>query len=180
MKKSVESKEPEKKNERREKMLAELAAVAVVVFAVYIGYKSYVRYKAEGAKKEKTTREDKDVWFQKKIEEIEKREYPKFLSYKLYVQSEIQGLPHNIIKKLEEKYGLRTDIPALDLGELKYDPEFQKSLKKRMEKEPEIMNKFPSTGSIPLDYKFFLSKKAEVEAIKIIDETIKGEAIETE
>ena len=61
------------------------------------------------------------------------------------------------------------------MGTLKYYPEFREILKERMKKEPEVLRKFPSTGSVTVDYNYFLNKKAELEAARIIDELLKSE-----
>jgi len=113
----------------------------------------------------------KNVDYDKLVEEIIKKKYPEFLSFRLYSKSRIYRLPKELTQKLKLKYGLQKNEPKLELGSYKWDPEFQKALKRRMEQEPGILKLIPPIDEIT-DFDNFLNKKAELEAERIIKELL--------
>lgn len=153
---------------RRGKMLFEAVVIALLCYGAYKLYEDYVSKEEANQNKEKKD----DSFYRRKIEKIEQREYPKFLSYNLYLETKIRQLPEEIVSKLKQKYQLRADRPIIDFGDLKYDTVFKNLLKERIEQEPEIVNLIQNTGSILVNFDSFLNKKAELEAKRIIDELV--------
>ena len=119
------------------------------------------------SKPNKTKRIDYD----KLVEEIIKKKYPEFLSFRLYLKSRIYRLPEELTQKLNLKYGLQRNEPKLELGSYKWKREFQRALKRRMEQEPEILKLIHPIDEIT-DFDNFLNKKAELEAERIIKELL--------
>ncbi len=156
------------KPKRRRKMLFEAIVITILCYGAYKLYEDYI--KKEGTNQNR--KEKDDSFYRKRIEEIEQREYPKFLSYNLYLESKIRQLPEEIVSKLKQKYQLRPDEPIIEFGDLKYNTIFRNLLKKRIEQEPEIDDLIQNTGSVLVDFHSFLNKKAELEARRIIDEMI--------
>ena len=149
-------------------MLLEAVVIALLCYGAYKLYEDYVKKEEANQNKE----EKDDSFYRRKIEEIEQREYPKFLSYNLYLESKIRQLPEEIVSKLKQKYQLRSDKPIIEFGKLEYDVKFKDLLRKRIEEEPAIINLIPNTGSVLVDFDYFLNKKAELEAKRIIDELV--------
>ena len=156
------------KLKRRGKMLFEVVVIALLCYGAYKLYKDYVKKEKANQNKE----EKDDSFYRRKIEEIEQREYPKFLSYNLYLESKIHQLSEEIVSKLKQKYHLRYDKPIIEFGDLEYDTRFEELLRERINQEPEIANLIPKTGSSLVDFDYFLNKKAEIEAKRIIDKLV--------
>ncbi len=156
------------KLKRRGKMLVEAVVIAILCYGAYKLYEDYIKKEETNQNKE----EKADSFYRKKIEEIEQREYPKFLSYNLYLESKIRQLPEEMVSKLKQKYQLRPDKPIIEFGDLKYNTTFKNLLKERIEQEPEIANFIQDTGSILVNFDSFLNKKAEIEAKRIIDKLV--------
>ena len=146
----------------------EILAVAAAVVAGYFLLKNWDKITGfkTGDKQRMKFQTKKEIDYDSIIEKIEKREYPKFLSYKLYMESKIRGLSADVVKQLEKKYGLSMDEPIIDFGDVEYDIKFHEALDRRMRKEPELRIE---TGSVLVDYHYFLLKKAKLEAKSIID-----------
>ena len=153
---------------RRGKMLFEAVVIVLLCYGAYKLYEDYVKKEEANQNKE----EKKNSFYRRKIKEIEQREYPKFLSYNLYLESKIRQLPEETVSKLKQKYRLRHDKPIIEFGDLEYDTKFEKLLRERINQEPEIANLIPNTGSSLIDFDYFLNKKAELEAKRIIDEVV--------
>ena len=162
------------KEEGKAMSLIKLTLAGITTGAIaYYASRFYTKYKDEKINEEKERKQRK---IEQKIKEIEEREYPKFLSYMLYIESSINRLPTDMINKLNEKYGLRSATPIVNLDELAYNQEFREALRNRMKKEPEALKLVKLTGAISVDYNNFLLKKAEIEADKIINELMNSES----
>jgi len=140
----------------RQGLLLLLVLAYIVKYISYV--KNYVNAKAEYEK------------YYKEIENVYKNFYKQALLYKLQVVAMIHQLPPDAEKELEKKYGkLQVEIPQLRLSdEIRYSTIGQKVLSLFMKKHNLKPKK--STGSIPLDFKFAILKKAEKDAEKIVKE----------
>jgi len=153
------------KIKRRGKMLVEAITLGLLIYGAYRLYEKF----EEKEQKKKNEPKLKTLSYIEKIKEIEETYYPQYLSYNLYLESNIRKLPNEAIAKLEKKYTLIQNKPIINFGDFKYDSKFRELLKKRMEQEPEIVRLIPDTGSVLVNFDYFLNKKAELEAKRIID-----------
>jgi len=111
------------------------------------------------------------VDYDKLVDEIVEKKYPEFLSFRLYLKSRIYRLSEELTQKLNLKYGLQRNEPKLELDSYRWDSEFKRALKRRMEQEPEILKLIHPIDEIT-DFDNFLNKKAELEAERIIKELL--------